>query len=307
MKKRLLVIDDDEGIQKIIKRIFSSFPYDVFCANDGLEGIEMALDLKPDLVLMDLDMPRMNGREALKELRKIPKTSMIPIIMLTSRDALADKISGIEVGADDYITKPFEAQELTARVEGILRRNSRALEANPLTTLPGGPAIEEEVSRRIREKQLFSFLYLDIDNFKAFNDAYGYANGDKILKEVANLLLETIRSIGQAAAFVGHVGGDDFVVVLAPECAEFVAKKIAEEFDRNAPAHYSPTDRAKGFVLAQNRQGQDQRFPVMTLSIAIVTSENHDLDHYAKVVDRAAEIKRHLKTRDKKGSAFTLS
>ncbi len=305
MKRRLLVVDDDEGVQKIIKRIFASAPYDIFCANDGAEAIKMALDLKPDLVLMDFDMPRMNGLEALRELRRTPQTSMIPIIMLTSRDALSEKLSGFEVGADDYMTKPFAALELTARVEGILRRNFRALWANPLTMLPGGPTIEEEVSRRIREKQQFAFLYLDIDNFKAFNDAYGYANGDKIIKDVANLLSETARAVGQGVAFVGHVGGDDFIVVVEPGYAEAMAKEIAEHFDRKAPLHYSPEDRGRGFVIAKNRQGQEQQFPVMTLTIAIVTNENRDLDHYAKVVDIAAEIKRHLKTRtDRRGSAY---
>lgn len=127
MRRRLLVVDDDEGVRKIIKRIFASAPYDIFCASDGIEAVKLALDLKPDLVLMDFDMPRMNGREAIRELRRTPQTSMIPIIMLTSRGDLSEKISGFEAGADDYMTKPFETLELTARVEGILRRNFRAL------------------------------------------------------------------------------------------------------------------------------------------------------------------------------------
>lgn len=305
MKRKLLVVDDDEGIQKIIKRTLASGPYEIFCANDGVEAIRMAFDLKPDLVLMDVDMPRMDGRRALRELRATPQTSMIPIILLTSHGDLSEKVSGLEVGADDYITKPFEVLELTARVEGILRRNSRALWANPLTLLPGGPTIEEEVNRRIREKHHFAFLYLDIDNFKAFNDAYGYANGDKIIKDVANLLLETARSVGQGKAFVGHVGGDDFVMVVEPGYAEAMAKQIAECFDQKIPLYYTPEDRDRGFIVAKNRQGQEQRFPVMTLTIAIVTNDNRNLEHYAKAVDIAAEIKRHLKTRnDRKGSAY---
>ncbi|MFH1618669.1 MAG: diguanylate cyclase, partial [bacterium] len=207
-------------------------------------------------------------------------------------------------GADDYMTKPFEIMELTARVAGIMRRNFRALSANPLTLLPGGPTIEEEVNRRIRQKEPFAFLYLDIDNFKAFNDACGYVQGDRVIKAFAGLLAEIAHSAGDSP-FVGHIGGDDFVVVSSPGCAEMIAGQAAARFDRLAPSFYSEKDRNRTFITAKDRRGNEQKFPIMTLSISIVTSEKRDLHHYARVADIAAEIKRFLKTMaDRKGSIW---
>lgn len=300
----ILIADDEAVIQRTLGRAMSK-NYRVLSALDGVETVKVAREEKPDLILLDIHMPKKNGTEALKELREDEATRMIPVIMLTADGAQADKIAGLESGADDYLPKPFDIEELRARVKSLLRRNKRALSANPLTLLPGNSTIEEQVNRRIREKAPFAFLYADIDHFKSFNDAYGYARGDRALRAAAAIFQEALDGAGGKDDFLGHVGGDDFVMITGPESAERVAAEAARLFDERAPSFYSGEDQDNGYTVSKNRMGHAQASPLMTVSIAIVTTERRLLDHFAKVVDLASEIKRHLKARRRpSGSAY---
>jgi len=306
-ERKILLVDDDECVQSLIKRALASPSCQILSALNGVEAIPMAQSEKPDLIILDIFMPTMDGKETIKELRRDHKTQMIPIMMLTGSGELVDKIVGFELGADDYVTKPFEMEELRARVQSMCRRNNRDLSANPLTRLPGNSMIEEHVTRRIREKKPFAFFYIDIDNFKAYNDVYGYTKGDHVIQETAAILLDVLKNMGQPDDFLGHIGGDDFVLITRPESAESLAMAIKDEFDRQAPSYYSLEDRAKGYVSTQDRLGIERRFPLITLTIAIATTEKRNLCHYGKAVDIVSEIKRFLKTMpERKGSAYLI-
>jgi diguanylate cyclase (GGDEF)-like protein len=305
--RKILVVDDDENVQILIKRAFLDTEVDIHSALNSKKAVQLAQEEIPDLIILDICMPEMDGKEVLKELRRNRVTQMIPVMMLTGSGMLVDKIVGFELGADDYVTKPFEMDELRIRVQSLFRRTARDLSANPLTRLPGNPAIENAVAERIRLNSPFAFFYIDIDNFKAFNDVYGYPKGDVVIQETAAILVDILKSLGKPDDFLGHVGGDDFAVITHPSVANSTASAIAHEFDRQTPLYYTEEDKTNGYITAKNRLGIERRFPLMTISIAIATTENRSLTHYAKVVDIVSEIKRYLKSNpDRHGSLYLI-
>jgi diguanylate cyclase (GGDEF)-like protein len=191
------------------------------------------------------------------------------------------------------------------RVQSALNRKSRYFSANPLTRLPGSPAVEEQVNERIRAGKQFSFLYADIDHFKAYNDNYGYKKGDKVIQDVAGLLMECLDVCPTDHHFIGHIGGDDFVMIAAPECAEKIAQNLSRRFDALASGYYTQEDRAQGFTAGLDRLGNKNAFPLMSLSIAIASNEKRPLLHYAKIAEVTSDIKRYLKhLPGRKGSIY---
>ncbi|MFA6318292.1 MAG: response regulator [Elusimicrobiota bacterium] len=304
--RTILLADDDEALRGIMRKALRD-SYRILDAPNGAEALRMAQKYLPDLILLDVNMPEMSGEEVAKEVRANPRTRMIPIIMLTVNAEIANKLQGFESGADDYVIKPFDVHELRARIEAVLRRNQEALSASPLTMLPGGAMIERETNGRIQNSETFAFIYIDVDHFKAFNDAYGYAEGDRVIRYAAQIVSKAVSSLGGPRDFVGHIGGDDFVVITTPAKAEKIAQRVAEHFDQKVPLFYGPEDRLRGYVAAKDRQGREERFPIMSLSIAIATNEKRTLDRYAKVSETVAEIKRFLKSRAMgRGSSWLL-
>jgi diguanylate cyclase (GGDEF)-like protein len=297
MKKRLLLADDDKAFHKIIARIFDGPDWEVTTAEDGVAALKDISAHTPDVIVLDLNMPGMGGRQLLAELRRNPGTAFIPVIIISGDSGPAEQVAEFNLGADDFVAKPFEASELAARIEAAVRRARRLLAANPLTFLPGGPAIEEEAFSRIRAGSPLAFFYMDIDNFKAYNDNYGYLSGDAAIRMAGRVLTEVQNSFAGEEIFVGHIGGDDFVLMCDPARAEEVAASIAEKFDAAAAGLYSPEDRGRGYIIAKDRAGKVREFPVMSLTIAIATNEVRTLQHYAKMADITAEIKKHLKGR----------
>ncbi len=305
MKKQLLVADDDKTFQRIIARAFEETDWKVMSAEDGVSAMEQISARAPDVILLDLNMPRLGGRELLARLRRDPRFSMIPIIIISGDGSPQEQADGFGLGADDFVSKPFSLVELAARVESVLRRARSLLAANPLTLLPGGPAIEEEAGARIKTGEPMAFFYIDIDNFKAYNDNYGYLNGDNAIKRTAGVLTLVRGALPEAGLFVGHIGGDDFALMCAPRWADRVAAEVASRFDALAPGFYNREDSASGFTVAKDRAGNTRNIPLMSLTIAAVTNEKRDLYHYARITDIVSEIKKYLKGRPgQAGSAY---
>jgi PleD family two-component response regulator len=304
---RILAADDEPMVHSLLRRALGFPPYRLVSAQNGDEALRAAREERPDLILLDLGMPGKDGRQVLRELRRERHTRTVPVLILSGESGLADKVEGFELGADDYITKPFEVDELRARVKGALHRSQRDLSANPLTRLPGSPALNDELSRLIREDTPFAFHYVDIDNFKAFNDSYGYAMGDFVIQETARLLLEAVTGHGSPEDLVAHIGGDDFALVTRLDAAEGLARFITEEFDRRAPSFYNATDRERGYIESKDRQGNPRRFPFVSLTLAMTDNRRRRILHPARAADLAAEIKRSLKSRpDRRGSAYLM-
>ena len=291
----LLVVDDDPFIARLLEIELKAAGYDVRVASDGAQALEVAQERCPDLVLADVMMPNMDGFELTRRLRQDPRTAAVSIIMLTARGLSADKLEGFAIGADDYIVKPFDTPELLARIRGVIRRSRDMRAQSPLTGLPGNVRIEEEIDSRVEQGLPFAILYADLDNFKAFNDHYGFARGDAVIQTTARMIEDVAREFAGDASFVGHVGGDDFVVVVPPEHAVVVAQAIVERFDTMAADLYDAEDRERGYIEVVNRRGELQRFGILTMSIGVATTDRRSFQHYAEAVAVATEMKQYTK------------
>ena len=294
-KKKILIIDDTDLMVKLITDILEEKGYEVVSANNGTDGIKMVMAEKPDLVLLDVVMPGIDGFEVCKLLRQDESNNLMPIIILTGQGN-EDKLAGLELGADDYITKPFNPRELVSRVKNTLLRIDRNRWANPLTGLPGNTEIQSEINSRIVKDMKFSVLYLDVDNFKAYNDVYGFARGDTAIKMIADILADNSRTFGSPNDFIGHIGGDDFVIITSPEYVDALCENIIKEFDERVPELYSDEDRKAGFISTANRRGDIIKYPIMSISIAVVSNEFRTLSNHIEVGEIAAEMKKKAKS-----------
>jgi diguanylate cyclase (GGDEF)-like protein len=291
MAIRILVVDDDSDIRDILKITLSEENYEVLEARDGEEALKI-IDAKPlNLVLLDYRIPKIDGREVCRRVKKDLLLRHLPIIMVTGSGDTNDKVGGIDAGADDYVVKPFEPKELLARIRMILRRTERDLEANPLTRLPGNVSILNEFSRLLEKKSVFAVCYIDLDKFKAYNDKYGFEHGDAVIRETARILLRTVQEEGRKEDFIGHIGGDDFVVITAPDRVDRICKKIIDEFEKTSPSFYNETDRKKGYIIARDRQGREQKIALLSISIGVVTNEFRKIEHVAQIGEIGAELK----------------
>ncbi len=291
----LLVVDDDPFIARLLEIELRAAGYDVRVAGDGTQGLGLAQERCPDLVLADVMMPNMDGFELTRRLRMDPRTAAVSIIMLTARGLSADKLEGFAIGADDYIVKPFDTPELLARIRGVLRRAREMRAQSPLTGLPGNVRIEEEIEGRVEAGREFAILYADLDHFKAYNDHYGFMRGDQAIQSTARMLEEVAREMAPGDAFVGHVGGDDFVIVTSPGRAAELADAVVKRFDDELPDLYDEEDRARGFIEVPNRRGELQRFPLIAISIGVASTDVRTFEHYAQAVAVATEMKAYTK------------
>jgi len=292
----VLVVDDEEPIRKIVSFQLEKAGYEVTACADGQEALRIVEEREPDLILLDVMMPNVDGYEVCKRLKSNYQTSHIPIIMVTAKSELENRLQGFEDGANDYITKPFAITELLVRVKNVLQWSQLQRQANPLTGLPGNVSIEREIERRTQVNGSFSFMYADIDNFKAFNDYYGYSRGDEAIKITADILVDIVKERGNPDDFVGHVGGDDFVVITSLDKSDLIAREITRTFDKSITRLFDHEDLERGYVEVINRKGTVDRFPLLTMTIAIVSSENGSIAHSARLSDIASELKRYGKT-----------
>lgn len=295
MTDRVLVVDDDPDIARFIEVNLRTHGFEVHLASDGVEALERAQQVLPDLVLVDVMMPRMDGFQVVDRLRSDPRTSNVSIIMLTAKALTADKVLGITTGADDYIIKPFDPVELVARVKGTLRRAREMRAMSPLTGLPGNARIQDELQSRISAGQPFALLYADLDNFKAYNDHYGFLRGDETLRAVGRIIQEAGLDAGGKQVFVGHLGGDDFVLVSPIDMAEELCARIVERCNREIPLLYDPEDRERGYIEVENRQGRIEQFPPLSISIGVATTDRRRFSHPGEAVTVATELKEFAK------------
>lgn len=304
MAETILVVDDDPDIARFVEVNLRSAGYDVAVAGDGQDALDKAGELRPDLVLLDVMMPRVDGFEVAQRLRKNPHTANASIIMLTAKALSADKVTGLQSGADDYIIKPFDPIELLARVKGTLRRAKEMRNLSPLTGLPGNIRIQEEIERRVRDEEEFAVLYADLDNFKAYNDQKGFVRGDRLIQATARMIQDAVDELDGADAFVGHVGGDDFVMVVRPDAAEPVAARICERFDEARRPFYEAEDLERGYVRLEDRKGVLQDIPLVAISVGVATTRKRRFAHYGEAVAVATEMKSFAKREP--GSSYAV-
>ncbi|HEY5349478.1 MAG TPA: response regulator [Candidatus Lustribacter sp.] len=291
----VLVVDDDKVLREIIGTNLELGGFDVLTVPDGPSALALLDDRLPDVVVLDVMMPLMDGYATLGRIRRHATASHVPVIVLTGGGAdTTEPVKSLEAGADDFIAKPFSPQEMLARVRAKVRRANVDSSLQPLTRLPGNIAIEHEVRRRFEAREPWAVIYADLDNFKAFNDRYGFVRGDDAIRLVSTTMSDTIKRGGTENDFLGHIGGDDFIIVTSPERAENLARTVADTFDRDVLPLYDPADRQKGWIAAKDRRGNSVRFPLMSLSLAIVTPSPR-ITSYQSIGEVAAELKSYAK------------
>jgi diguanylate cyclase (GGDEF)-like protein len=288
---RILIADDEPNLREALRIQLERADFTVIVTVDGQEAVETALREQPDVIILDVMMPRLDGYDACRQLRAHYRTRHIPIIMLTAKTTEDDHVTGLTGGANDYVTKPWKSKELVLRVRNHLQWAKTQRAVSPLTGLPGNLSIVAERQRRVEAGEAFAVMFLDLDNFKAFNDRYGFPIGDTAITAVAEVLVQVLEARGQPGDFVGHIGGDDFQVLTDPERAEDLAEAIKTGLEARMPLLYEEEDRARGAVRVLNRRHEFEDFPLMSVTIAVAQYDPAAGGHLAQVDDALRELK----------------
>ncbi len=303
-RELILVADDDEDIVRFVEVNLRLEGFEVLTANDGQTAVDMALESLPDLMLLDVMMPNIDGFEVCQQLRHDPRTKNMSVIMLTAKSLSADKVVGLTAGADDYMIKPFDPVELVARVKSAIRRSREMRAINPLTQLPGNVQIQEEVATCIAKADPFALMYIDLNDFKAFNDYYGFARGDEVIKLLAKCAGAAVHEVAGVDAFLGHIGGDDLVAIVHPDKAEAAARKVIECWDAEIAKLFDREDAARGYIEVTDRRKELHRYPLTTVAIGIATNSQRPIENHWEASEIATEMKTFAKTQGK--SAYAI-
>ena len=297
VKPRILIADDEPHLREILRLQLERSDYEVLVAVDGQEAVEIAQREQPDLVILDVMMPRIDGFEACRRLRAHFRTRHIPIVILTAKSQMEDdRVEGLSQGANDYVAKPYASKELLQRVKNHLEWAKTQRAVSPLTGLPGNLSILAERQHRADAGEAFAQIFLDLDNFKAFNDRYGFPVGDTAITAVAEVLASVIEAHGVPGDFVGHIGGDDFMVITLPERGEGLAEAIKQGLEERMPLLYEAEDRERGSVRVLNRRHEFEDFPLMSVTIAVAQHDPATGAHLAQLDDALRELKQYGKS-----------
>jgi DNA-binding response OmpR family regulator len=290
-KARLLIVEDDVDIGNMLKIYFAGMEFDVDVAVRGSDALEKTKHVLPHLIVLDIMLPDIDGYEVCRNLRTNMRTSHIPVIFLTQKDERSDKLQGLELGADDYITKPFDIEELKLRVQGAIKRAERESLTDPRSGLPAGRLIEEQLRRIIREKG-WALLDARVNEFEPFKDVYGFVAGDDALRFAAMLINEVVDEAGTSSDFIGHAGGDNFIIITTEENAPAIKTRLKDRFDKEVQTHYNFMDRQQGFVQAPSLDGSTVKVPFMTMSVGVISPSGHSFSDIREITELAAEARR---------------
>ncbi|MCQ9205803.1 MAG: diguanylate cyclase [Omnitrophica bacterium] len=296
--KKILIISSDRNLKDVLNFCLDGWGYEVFLQDSSRQqDIEPIKKISPDAIVIDVQSARKDQLNICRLLKDNFATAFIPVITLINKRQLRAQLLNLKQGVDDYLIKPPDPLDLRIRIEMVIRRSQHSIHASPLTGLPGGKILEDVLREKLKGGGQFSFGYLDIDNFKYFNDVYGYQRGDRVILHTAYMLFNTLRQFGNADDFISHIGGDDFAFISTPDKYEKICRNFIQTFDNVVPFHYSPQDRGQGFLMARDRSRKIKRIPLMSVSIAVVNKDaSVVLKNTIQINERIAEIKRYLKT-----------
>ncbi len=293
MSTRVMVVDDDPDIRTIVKAVFEGDNYTVETCPSGEEALQRVREFNPELIVLDVMMPGMDGYQVCTELKNDFETAHIPVILLTAKQDIIDLERGVEHSIDDYIAKPFSQRELLARAKMVLSRTRYQLGRNPLTGLPGNLEIEHRLKEVIRSGKPYSSFYADIDRFKSFNDYYGYARGDSVIRFLTHCMIQSTRVLGKPKDFVGHIGGDDFMMLCYHPEAEKLANRVIELFQEGVKDYFDEADRESGYYEIRDRTGHLRRYTAtLSLTVVLLSSERRTFTNMAEIASVATELKK---------------
>ncbi len=299
----ILLAEDDVITLQLVRFNLERAGFQVVALRNGTEAVDYARHQPPDLILSDAYLPDMDAQHLCGLLLNDTRTRHIPIILFSNHTRPENILAAFESGADDYLLKPLDFAELIARARAHIRRAHLKPSLNPLSGLPGNLIIEQEIKRLTEPNgPLFAVLYIDLNHFKAYNDVYGFPAGDEALRLLARLVTAAVADLGNATDLVGHIGGDDFVVISTPDRSDAIAQRLIADFERQAPELYTPIDRRRGYITARDRQGIIRKFPLLGVVVAIVHNEHRPIGSHWEVGELGAELKQFAKSRG--GSAY---
>ena len=290
-KARLLIVEDDVDIANMLRIYFTGQNYEVDLAHRGGTALEKTRQNLPNLIVLDIMLPDIDGFEVCRNLRTHTRTSHVPIIFLTQKDERSDKLQGLELGADDYITKPFDIEELKLRVQRAIQRAEQQSLTDPRSGLPAGRLIEEQLRRVIRQED-WAVMDIRLNDFEPFKDLYGFLAGDDVLRFVAMLLNEVLDEAGDPNDFVGHPGDDNFLVITRAAHAQAILRRLKERFDEEILSHYNFIDRENNFITTLAGDGSNRKYPLMTLSAGVVSASQYEFADIRQITELAAEARR---------------
>jgi len=291
-KARLLIVEDDFDISNMLRIYFTGQNYEVDVAPRGIVALEKTRSNLPNLIVLDIMLPDIDGFEVCRNLRTSTRTSHVPIIFLTQKDERSDKLQGLELGADDYITKPFDIEELKLRVQRAITRAEQQSLTDPHSGLPAGRMIEEQL-RQIIRKQSWAFIDIRINSFEQFKEVYGFVASDDVLRWTAMMMGDVVDELGTQNDFIGHAGGDNFVIITTEEAASSIRKRLKERFNTEVQTQYNFIDREQGYILSAGPDGQPVESALMTLSVGVVGPKEHLFADIREITELAAEARRH--------------
>ena len=290
-KARLLIVEDDFDISNMLRIYFSGQDYEVDIAPRGSDALEKTRQQLPHLIVLDIMLPDIDGYEVCRRLRTQTRTRHIPVIFLTQKDERSDKLQGLEMGADDYITKPFDIEELKLRVQNAISRAERESLTDPRSGLPSGRLIEEQLRRIIRQ-EAWVFMDIRINHFDPFKEVYGFVAGDDVLRLTAMTLNELVDEHGTPDDFIGHAGSDNFIVITSESSAPIIKDAFEARFTEEVLTHYNFMDRDQGFVQITGESGEKTVVPLMSIGIGMVSPAEHQFADIREITELAAEARR---------------
>jgi diguanylate cyclase (GGDEF)-like protein len=297
-KKRILLVDRNSAGTQEMERLLKADGdnFIVYTAESPLHAIDTIYSEPPDLVVINHSVGADGGGDLCRRIKSDTVFGHLPIILLLDAASHSTEIEWENTPVDDYLRKPLGPREIQSRISLAFARATRVGDANPLTRLPGNHSIMKEIQGQIDSGRPFAIAYVDLDYFKSYNDRYGFMRGDEILKMTARLLTNAIRKLDSPEAFVGHVGGDDFVFIVSPDQLDGTCTEVIRNFDLIIGNFYDEEDRIRGYIDSTNRKGENERFPIISLSIAVVTNEYRPITHIGEVSAIAAEVKKRVKS-----------
>ena len=291
VKNNILIIDNNFELASSTEETLRIHGFVPNIISERVAIFDSILNFPPHLIIIDLEAFEGKGEEVCRELQEIGMVESIPKLLLIPNDGSLSDIKWEDLKVDDYLMKPFSTEELLARVALNFYRSTLHLDSNALTHLPGNLCIVREIQKRIESGEIFSVGYADVDNFKSFNDRYGFARGDEVIRMVAKLLTNVIGKMGVKDFFIGHIGGDDFIFILSPKAIDEACQSVIKYFDSIVSNFYDEKDKAKGYLEGATRQGENAKFPLMTISIGVASNEKNRFKHFAEASEIASNLK----------------
>lgn len=304
MIQDIYIIDDDDSSILVFRELFKNDEEFKFTSVKS-EQIDEALRNIPTMIIINEDAVKIDAIELCKKIRNDDDNGITPIIMVSSNKDKEHRINILKESVEYYIRKPVNEKYLYYTIKNLSRLLRINRRISPLTGLPGNVQIHAELKKRLMKKEEFSVLYLDLDNFKAYNDVYGFLKGDEIIKFTANTILTCVHTLIQSGAFVGHIGGDDFVAIVPTLDCEELCKSIIANFDAQVTKYFTEEDVEKGYVEVANRKGIIEQFPLTSISIAVVEADKNRFSNILEIGEVGAQVK-HL-AKSIMGSSYAIN